>query len=257
MEIICYAAGKGEYPGNTIEAIKNCQLVNKNWWIEIDLQLTKDNEIILFHENDLQRITGLKIKISELSLSEIKNWNAKHNAEKDKSSKTQIPTLEAVFLRFPQAKFILDIHTRNIKIIDQLMRLLCKYSISEQQIVVVSRYNSIKVKFRNQESHFKYAASAYDIKKLLMLNFFGLSALIEAPAPIVMMPFIYQNKKILTPKILKFAQKKQVQVWLWFSEGRIVETVNSKRLVEKFQKMNINGIFTSFPKKLSRELASK
>ncbi len=59
MEIICYAGGRKENPENTLKAIEHCQAVNPEYWIEMDLQLTADNVVVLFHDENLARITGL------------------------------------------------------------------------------------------------------------------------------------------------------------------------------------------------------
>jgi len=58
--------------------------------IEIDVQLSSDGYIIVFHDEDVYRMTGEKGKIKDLSLSQIKSKSLL-------SSDYKIPTLEEVF----------------------------------------------------------------------------------------------------------------------------------------------------------------
>ncbi len=41
--------------------------------IELDLQLSKDNRIVVFHDDDLSRMCGVNKRVSELTLSELKS----------------------------------------------------------------------------------------------------------------------------------------------------------------------------------------
>lgn len=79
MEIVCYGCGRGENPENTIEGIHHCQSINPDWWIEMDIQITKDEKLVLFHDYQTKRITGVNNKIHQLTLTEIQQLNAGYN----------------------------------------------------------------------------------------------------------------------------------------------------------------------------------
>ena len=76
MTIICYSCGRGENPENTIKGIKHCQEINPNWRIEMDIQITSDDQLVLFHDYETKRTTGEDKLINELSLAEVKQLNA-------------------------------------------------------------------------------------------------------------------------------------------------------------------------------------
>lgn len=61
------AEGKGE---NTLEAFE--QAIEKRLFIELDIQLTKDEIPIVFHDEDLVRLAKRKEKISQLELSKLR-----------------------------------------------------------------------------------------------------------------------------------------------------------------------------------------
>jgi len=57
----------GDIPENSMQAFKNA--IEKGYAIELDVQLTKDKQLVVFHDSNLLRLTGdikLKIKLYKL-----------------------------------------------------------------------------------------------------------------------------------------------------------------------------------------------
>ena len=74
-------------------------------FIESDIQVTKDKVAVLFHDEDLLRLTGRKVKIADLNLVDITKIDLPFGGK--------IPTLEKTLLEFPNSKFNLDIKVRS------------------------------------------------------------------------------------------------------------------------------------------------
>ena len=72
-------------------------------YLESDIQVTKDNVPVLFHDGDLTRLVGKQTKVSDLNLAQIKQIELPHLGK--------IPTLEETLVAFPEAKFNLDLKT--------------------------------------------------------------------------------------------------------------------------------------------------
>ena len=56
---------------NTINAFKKAIKDNVN--IELDIRVTKDNKLVVFHDENIKRLTGINSKISDLTYEELKN----------------------------------------------------------------------------------------------------------------------------------------------------------------------------------------
>ena len=56
-------------PENSIKAFKNA--LNKGYAIELDIRLTKDNKIVVFHDDVLGRMTKKKGNIKNLTFEEL------------------------------------------------------------------------------------------------------------------------------------------------------------------------------------------
>lgn len=71
---------------NTIEAFK--KTINKGYAIELDLHITKDNKVVVFHDDTLDRLTNRKGKIENLTIEEIRKIKL--------LDKSNIPTFDEV-----------------------------------------------------------------------------------------------------------------------------------------------------------------
>jgi len=69
--------------------------------IESDVHATKDGVAVLFHDDDLDRVAGRALKISELTFSELSAIVLENGS--------QVPSLEEVLASFPDLKINLDI----------------------------------------------------------------------------------------------------------------------------------------------------
>jgi len=90
-------------PENSLAAFENA--ISNNYAIELDIQLSKDNEIVVFHDFNLKRLCNIHKNVNELNLSELKKINLANSNEK-------IPTLAEV-LNFVNDKVPLLIEIKN------------------------------------------------------------------------------------------------------------------------------------------------
>ena len=58
-------------PENSINAFK--EAIKNNYIIELDIHLLKDNNIVVFHDDDLKRMTGVDKKLKDTTYEEIKD----------------------------------------------------------------------------------------------------------------------------------------------------------------------------------------
>ena len=108
-------------PENTLAAIK--MATEKGYPIEIDIHLTKDNRIVVIHDDNLFAMVGINKKVKELTYSEISKYYIKNSNEK-------IPLLEDV-LEVVAGKVMLFIELKTYYKVGplekELVKLLDKY----------------------------------------------------------------------------------------------------------------------------------
>ncbi len=86
-ETIAHRGFHFKFPENTMPAF--IEAVNKNLAIELDIRITKDDEIICLHDRYTKRLLGEKGKASDLLYSDIEKLNVLYTKEK-------VPTLKEV-----------------------------------------------------------------------------------------------------------------------------------------------------------------
>lgn len=110
---ICAHRGAMEtHPENTIAAFKEAIRLGAHM-IEFDVQLTKDNELVVIHDDSISRTTNGTGYVKKLTLNELKkldagSWKSQH------FKKEKIPTLKEVLQIMPDDIW-LNVHLRGNK----------------------------------------------------------------------------------------------------------------------------------------------
>ena len=123
-------------PENSMKAFKKA--VSKNIPIEFDIHILKDKNIIVFHDDNLYRMTGIDKNIIDCTYNEIKNYNLKNTDEK-------IPLLSDV-LKMVNGKVLLDIELKYdhklYELEDELIKILANY---DGDVILKSfKYKTVK-----------------------------------------------------------------------------------------------------------------
>ena len=134
-----FVAHRGESisaPENTIEA------VNLAWQsgadgIEIDVHLSKDNEIVVVHDKNTKRTTGVSHLIRNLNLNDIKNLNIRGSHIKG-IGLIKIPTLIEVLDTVPKGKLVFIEVKCGLEILPRLKKILKATSLDNSQIKIIS-----------------------------------------------------------------------------------------------------------------------
>ena len=102
-KIFAHRGSKGTHPENTLASFKEAVRVGSDG-IELDVHLTKDGQLVVIHDETVDRTTNGTGEIRNLTLAEIKAMDAGswfHN----KYAGEKIPTLEEVLLLLKELGF--------------------------------------------------------------------------------------------------------------------------------------------------------
>lgn len=152
--IISHRGGAAEKTENTIEAFDHSKEIGVDV-IEFDCQLTKDGQVVVSHDNNLNRLTGVNKQISGLNFDELPQLlensytelfsnkpidfnpttataatNEEHSPLINRNGKLnlrRIPLLETVFEKYPDMRINLDIKVINNELIHKVNDLIVKY----------------------------------------------------------------------------------------------------------------------------------
>jgi len=72
--IIGHRGAKGIVPENSLSGFKKAVELGIDG-VELDVHLTKDGKLVIIHDMDLKRLTGIKIPVKQLTFKELKKYD--------------------------------------------------------------------------------------------------------------------------------------------------------------------------------------
>ena len=198
MNIIAHRGIHNEaIPENSMKAFSLA--LKKNIPIEFDVHILKDKNIVVFHDDNLKRMTNKDKFIKECTYEEIKNLKLKNTNEK-------IPLLKDV-LKLVDGKVLLDIELKmdvtDHSLEDGLIEILKDYNGE----VILKSFDYRKVKYLKKHTNYKVG--------LLIKRMSGFKDFIvrNINFNIIIKPdFLACNKNMLDCKSVK-TFKKDIYIW--------------------------------------------
>lgn len=200
--------------------------------IELDVHLSLDGQIIVIHDDTIDRTTNGKGFVNTLSLQELKTFRI--NEKQASELKQQIPTLNEVFDLVNLTCFI-NIELKGKGTASAVVALIEKYIWEKNWkyanfLVSSFDWNAVQeVRFLNEN---------IPIGILTETNLdlaFSFAKFMKAEA-------IHPEFHLLTQDNTAQIQAKGIQVFPW--------TVNEYEAIQKIKTYNVNGIITDFPDRI-------
>lgn len=147
---------KGKYPENTMLAFKKAVEIGADG-IEFDVHLSKDGELVIIHDETLERTTDGKSLVCEKTLEDLKKLNASKLYPDCEIQR--IPTLREYFEFAKDKEIITNIELKN-SIIDyegieeKVYRLIEEFGLAEKIIISSFNHESL-VRFKNIDPNIK------------------------------------------------------------------------------------------------------
>jgi len=161
--IIAHRGESFEAPENTLSSV-NLAWENGADAVEIDIRLTKDNQVVVIHDSNTKRVSGKYMKIKDSDLNELQKLDV-GSYKNQKYIGEKIPTLWEVLKTVPAEKKILIEIKSGRKIIPFLKEVICNSGLERNQIEIISFNLKTLIEVRKQipqYSVFWVSAFKYD-----------------------------------------------------------------------------------------------
>ena len=242
MEIWAHRGCSYAWPENTLQAFKAaCELPVTG--VELDIQLTKDNQIVVIHDETVDRTTDGTGKVKDFDLEELKSLRIKTHPDLEPSY-TQIPTMREVLdLMKPYClgrgmKINIELKTSNVRyegIEDLILALVHEYGLDDY--IVWSSFNPdsiMLIKEKNPLAQVGILNSSLQA----CLDFSNTGHPVDALHPHVK----YFDVDDISAKTM-------LPIRVWGSKEPFYPDTGSyeKLNLRKLQKQGVTGIFTNVP----------
>lgn len=139
--IIAHRGASALEPEHTLLSYKRA-IIDKADFIEIDLRQTKDHELVAIHDKDVERTTNGKGKIQDLTLSQLKKFNA--------GKGQRVLTIEEIIKEFGlSTKYYIETredNNGNLVMEQKLIEILNKYNLLAEHKVVLQSFSEKSLK---------------------------------------------------------------------------------------------------------------
>ncbi len=223
MEVTAHRGASVKYPENTMSAFIGAKELGADW-IELDVQQTKDKKLIVLHDTNLKRTTGVNKNTWEVTFDEVKKLDA-GSFFSDEFKGEKIPLLEEVIEFAKENDIKLNIELKptgnETDFESSVVDLINEYDFASSSVITSQVYSVIE-NVKNYDKNIKtvYVMSlAYgDILKLDKADAFSIEA--------------SSINKTLVKKIHNSG--KEVYAW----------TVNTKESITDMINLNVDNIIT-------------
>jgi len=234
-------AGSKLYPTDTLYALEMYAEMGVDI-LEMDIHMTKDGQIILIHDDTVDRTTNGTGDVREMTLSEIKDLDAGYYwTDNDGASYPfqdqgiTIPTLDEVLTRFPGYPMIIEIKQSDPPMEKELCDLLRLYDMQEN-VMVPSFNDAVMNEFRRVCPEVATAASESEVRDFVIKNFLMLSGTITPKYYALQVPESRDGIPIVNRFLIWAANHRNIQVHIW--------TINDPADMDRFIDMDVHGIMT-------------
>ena len=253
--IMAHRGDSENTPENTMLALEAAVSIGVDV-LESDVRLTKDDEIVLFHDEDLERTTGATGTIRSRTLEELLQIDFGYNFTPDngltfpfRGTGLKIVTLREAFERFPEMIFNLDIKDTFPSAPMELARLISHLERLDS-VMVGSFHNNQLERFRELIPSVPTSAHPGEVKNFVLNTKIGLPRIkiedIQYRA--FQVPVKSGPLKVITEKFVRKAHELDLAVHVW--------TINDSSTMNHLLDLGIDGIFTDQPA-LLREVLEK
>ncbi|EGG80423.1 hypothetical protein HMPREF0992_00386 [Lachnospiraceae bacterium 6_1_63FAA] len=224
-EITAHRGGAWKAPENTISALQYT-IDSGADYAEIDVQETKDGELILLHDDSLKRTAGVKKNVWDMTLKQVEKLDAGASFHK-KFRGEKIPEFTEV-LKFCKGRLDLNIEIKyngkNKGIVNKVVRAIKENHFEDHCIVTSMNYQFLK--------QIKKTAPEIRTGYIMTMTYGGVQGM-EA-ADFFSVKHTYVDEKFVTQA---HALGKEVHVW----------TVNYKGDAKRMLDMGVDNIITDDP----------
>jgi glycerophosphoryl diester phosphodiesterase len=218
--------------------------------LEMDVRATRDGEVVVIHDETVDRTTDGSGSVADLTLQELKALDAGYHFEDSQGSLpfrgkgVEIPLFEEVLQAFPGVR--LNVEAKDGKSAPGLVEIILRHK-AQDRVLVAAEWE------RNRRAVRGYPGPWGASRRHLFGFFFGIhSPFARSFAPAcdaLQVPETHWGIRVLTPRFLREAHLRNLPIHVW----TVDDPADMRRLLD----MGVDGIQTDRPDLLARILVER
>jgi glycerophosphoryl diester phosphodiesterase len=249
---IAHRGGRGLWPENTLHAFRSAAALGVDV-LEMDLRQTADGEIVVLHDDTVDRTTDGTGPVASLGVAALQRLDAGHRWTADggathpyRGQGIGVPTLRQVFAALPQLHMNLEIKGQGPAMAAPLCALIRDQAMQDRVAVVAIDQDAIDA-FRRACPQVATAATRNEVVRFALHSATFLGHRYAPRAQVLQVPERVGWIPVLTPRFVRDARRLNLKIEVW--------TVNTPEDMKRLLALPVDGIMTDYPDRLQPLLA--
>lgn len=234
----------GTHPENTLEAFAAAAAIGIQY-LELDVHMTRDGEIVVSHDDHIERTCGRAGVIREMTWAELAAADAGRMFTLDgvnfpfRDKGIRVPRLAEVLAAFPKLPTEIEVKQIAPSVVAPILAVIDR----------AGRRRTVFVASEHQEPLDEIRMLAPEIPT--NFSYFEVGGFFQAmvdrdnyrpPGDALQIPPSYESWQLVTPESVEFAHRIGVEVHLW--------TVNDEAEMTELLDMGVDGLISDYPRRL-------
>jgi glycerophosphoryl diester phosphodiesterase len=249
-----HRGGSGLAPENTLAAFEQGLALGADA-LELDIQTTREGEIVVIHDQTVDRTTNGAGPVAGYTLDELRRLDAGYRFTPDggqtfpyRGQGIAIPTLREVIERFPTTCINLDLKESSPEREQRLWALIQDYEAYDRMLVASGEVHQAIIRFRRLSAgRVATSASETEIRRFFYASKVRATRWLRPPYDALQVPESYRGIRIVSPAFVQAAHRLGLDVHVW--------TVDERDAMERLLALGVDGLMTDRPDVLAEVMA--
>jgi glycerophosphoryl diester phosphodiesterase len=248
--LFAHRGASGSFPENTMIAFR-AGVDQGATHLELDVHATRDGQIVVLHDPDLDRTTDATGPVRGLDFAALARVDAGYGFRDSSGSRRfagqriRIPPLDEVLRAFPDTPLNIEIKQDDPPIEAEVIGLLRRHS-ATARVLLAAEAQPIMQRIR-PEYDGPTGFTAEEALEFYQRAVAGHWEGYRAPGRALQVPPIHQEVEVVTPALLAAAHRLGIEVHVW--------TINDEESARRLVALGVDGIMSDFPSRIAGVLA--
>lgn len=242
-------------PENTLAAFEHGVALGAEA-LELDIQTTREGEIVVIHDVTVDRTTNGTGAVSSFTLDELRRLDAGYRFTPDggqtypfRGKGHTIPTLSEVLGRFSTQRVNIDLKESTAVRERRLWELIRKMGVEERVLVASGDLHAPILRFRHfSGGRVATSASAKEARSFVLAYYARATRLLRPAYDALQVPETYRGVRVVSPGMVAAAHRLGLAVHVW--------TVDEREAMERLLRWGVDGIMSDRPDVLAQVIAA-
>ena len=245
--LFAHRGASGEAPENSMPAFQRAAELGIVY-MELDVHLTRDGHVIVFHDETLERTTNGHGQVKDHTLAELRQLDAGYNFSPDdgktfpfRGQGVTISRLTEVLRDFPQIRFTVEIKQKDPPIEEQTIAVIQECGVADT-VVLASEHDAVVTRVRSLAPAITTNCAAGEVFEFMQKVFTKQLDGYRPPGQAFQIPPEYEDVTLVTPETVAAIHTLGAEIHVW--------TINDPQEMDRLFDLGVDGIMSDFPGRL-------